>query len=63
MVFDMCPCGSGKGYLACCGRLHTGGVAETAEAVMRVAMTVGLGMVLLLMVFATYNDLMRLALS
>ncbi|MEM7614442.1 MAG: RIP metalloprotease RseP, partial [Pseudomonadota bacterium] len=34
-----------------------------AEAVMRVAMTVGLGMVLLLMVFATYNDLMRLALS
>ncbi|MEM9228598.1 MAG: RIP metalloprotease RseP [Pseudomonadota bacterium] len=34
-----------------------------AEAVMRVAMTLGLGMVLLLMVFATYNDLMRLALS
>ena len=34
-----------------------------AEKFMRVAMTVGLGMVLLLMVFATYNDVMRLAVS
>ncbi|NNU80710.1 RIP metalloprotease RseP [Halovulum dunhuangense] len=31
-----------------------------AEAVMRIAMTVGLSLVLLLMLFATYNDLMRL---
>ena len=34
-----------------------------AEVVTRIAMTVGLGMVLLLMVFATYNDLVRLSLS
>ena len=34
-----------------------------AERFMRLAMTIGLGMVLLLMVFATYNDVMRLAIS
>jgi len=34
-----------------------------AEKVMRLLMTVGLAMVLLLMVFATYNDLMRLVVS
>ncbi|HEY7722272.1 MAG TPA: YchJ family protein [Pedococcus sp.] len=31
-----CPCGSGDGYAACCGRLHRGeAVAETAEQLMR----------------------------
>jgi SEC-C motif domain protein len=33
---DPCPCGSGKGYAACCGRLHSGAEnAATAEALMR----------------------------
>lgn len=30
-----CPCGSGIAYPSCCGRLHTGGRAPTAERVMR----------------------------
>jgi SEC-C motif domain protein len=31
-----CPCGSGKPYAACCGRLHAGAeIAPTAEALMR----------------------------
>ena len=34
-----------------------------AERFMRIAMSIGLAMVLLLMVFATYNDVMRWAIS
>ncbi len=30
-----CPCGSGCPYAACCGPLHDGAPAETAEALMR----------------------------
>jgi SEC-C motif domain protein len=30
-----CPCGSGTSYAACCGRLHRGAAAETAEELMR----------------------------
>ncbi|HEX4291336.1 MAG TPA: YchJ family metal-binding protein [Trebonia sp.] len=30
-----CPCGSGDEYDACCGRLHAGAPAPTAEALMR----------------------------
>jgi len=30
-----CPCQSDRPYADCCGRLHAGGVAETAEALMR----------------------------
>ena len=30
-----CPCGSGKPYGGCCGRLHDGAVADSAEALMR----------------------------
>ena len=30
-----CPCGSGKPYPACCGVLHDGVPAKTAEALMR----------------------------
>ena len=30
-----CPCGSGKSYAVCCGLLHTGAAAPTAEALMR----------------------------
>lgn len=30
-----CPCGSGRDYAACCGPLHAGGIADTAEALMR----------------------------
>ena len=30
-----CPCGSGDEYDACCGRLHAGASAPTAEALMR----------------------------
>jgi SEC-C motif domain protein len=30
-----CPCGSGKGYAACCGLLHAGAPAADAEALMR----------------------------
>lgn len=32
---DPCPCGSGSTYGACCGPLHDGKAAETAEALMR----------------------------
>lgn len=30
-----CPCGSGRPYAACCGPLHGGTPAATAEALMR----------------------------
>ncbi len=30
-----CPCGSGTAYAACCGPLHDGAPAATAEALMR----------------------------
>lgn len=30
-----CPCGSGKAYAQCCGILHAGAAAATAEALMR----------------------------
>ena len=30
-----CPCGLGRPYAACCGPLHAGATAETAEALMR----------------------------
>ncbi|MGO4221572.1 YchJ family protein [Lysobacter sp. TAF61] len=32
---SLCPCGLGRPYTRCCGPLHAGGVAETAEALMR----------------------------
>jgi len=32
---EACPCGSGICYRGCCGRLHDGFVADTAEALMR----------------------------
>lgn len=32
---EHCLCGSGRSYEACCGMLHQGGVAKTAEALMR----------------------------
>jgi SEC-C motif-containing protein len=32
---DPCPCGSGRPYVACCGPLHDGEPAATAEALMR----------------------------
>lgn len=32
---ESCPCGSGRGYPECCGPLHAGAPAETAEALMR----------------------------
>ena len=31
----MCPCDSGKSYAACCGPLHAGAAANTAEQLMR----------------------------
>jgi SEC-C motif-containing protein len=31
----VCPCGLGDPYDACCGRLHAGGRAPTAESLMR----------------------------
>ena len=34
-AFETCPCGSGTTYAACCGPLHDGAAAETAEALMR----------------------------
>jgi len=34
-VFEPCDCGSGKTYLACCGRLHAGQPADNAEDLMR----------------------------
>lgn len=30
-----CPCGTGGSYEACCGALHRGAIADTAEALMR----------------------------
>ena len=30
-----CPCGSDTSYAECCGRLHRGAAAETAEQLMR----------------------------
>jgi SEC-C motif-containing protein len=30
-----CPCGLGEAYEACCGRLHAGAPAPTAESLMR----------------------------
>jgi SEC-C motif-containing protein len=30
-----CPCGLGDGYDGCCGRLHAGAAAPTAELLMR----------------------------
>ena len=30
-----CPCGLGEDYEACCGRLHAGTAAPTAESLMR----------------------------
>jgi SEC-C motif domain protein len=30
-----CPCGSGRGYDDCCGPIHSGASAATAEALMR----------------------------
>ena len=30
-----CPCGSGRAYEACCGRLHAGDPAPDAESLMR----------------------------
>ena len=32
---EPCPCGSGRPYAACCGPLHDGEPAPTAEALMR----------------------------
>lgn len=32
---DACPCGSGTRFGGCCGRLHDGFIADTAEALMR----------------------------
>ncbi|WP_151081874.1 YchJ family protein [Nocardioides cynanchi] len=32
---SLCPCGSGTSYDACCGRLHRGAPATTAEELMR----------------------------
>jgi SEC-C motif-containing protein len=34
-VFEPCYCTSGKSYVACCGRLHAGSSANTAEELMR----------------------------
>jgi len=31
----VCPCGSGTPYGGCCGRLHRGAAADTAEQLMR----------------------------
>ncbi len=38
-MFEDCPCGSAKPYIACCGRLHNGAPAESAEALMRARYT------------------------
>jgi len=34
-VFGPCDCGSGTSYVACCGRLHAGSPAKSAEELMR----------------------------
>lgn len=35
VVTDTCPCGTGQVYAACCGPLHAGASAATAEQLMR----------------------------
>jgi SEC-C motif domain protein len=35
MQTELCPCGSGKTYAACCGLCHRGEPAKSAEALMR----------------------------
>ncbi|CAM3064809.1 hypothetical protein CGOTT_05760 [Corynebacterium gottingense] len=44
-IADMqpCPCGTGKPYAACCGALHRGAKAPTAEALMRSRYTAFVG--------------------
>jgi SEC-C motif domain protein len=32
---DVCPCGTGRAYAACCGRFHAGEAAPDAETLMR----------------------------
>ncbi|MFL6550764.1 MAG: YchJ family protein [Povalibacter sp.] len=32
---ELCPCGTGKAYPACCGQWHAGKPAPSAEALMR----------------------------
>lgn len=42
----LCPCGRGEQYADCCGPLHDGGAAPTAERLMRsryAAFSLGLG--------------------
>lgn len=34
-VFEECPCGSGAPYAACCGPIHDGRPAATAEELLR----------------------------
>lgn len=34
-LFESCECGSGKSYVGCCGRLHSGAPARDAEELMR----------------------------
>ena len=34
-MFEPCDCGSGTTYLQCCGRLHSGTPARSAEELMR----------------------------
>ena len=34
-MFEPCDCGSGASYIACCGRLHAGSPAKSAEELMR----------------------------
>lgn len=34
-MFEPCDCGSDTSYVACCGRLHAGAPAKSAEALMR----------------------------
>lgn len=34
-AMDPCPCGTGRPYAACCGPLHDGAPAPTAERLMR----------------------------
>lgn len=34
-MFEPCDCGSGTSYVACCGKLHAGAAAKSAEELMR----------------------------
>ena len=34
-MFEPCDCGSGQSYVGCCGRLHAGSPASSAEELMR----------------------------